>query len=249
VTYNVRLTGNYQSDRDPRLVDSALAVLFRQEPARVRALVASAAIVKRNVDATTAERFRAAIEATGVECAIDEATAPEFEFDIDPPAAVLKPVLREQPISMPPVVVPDDPETTVFDIRRSPRGYPGWILLGVLLLPAFGFGLLILLGVWIAVRAASYTLTNERLLCRTGIISREILELELYRVKDVSFEQGVIGRMLDYGNVSVVASDPDSPDIRLDRVRDPQGIKETIRAAYRASRRREGVHVGERIIE
>jgi membrane protein YdbS with pleckstrin-like domain len=249
VTYNVRLTGSYLADRDPRLADSALAVLFRQEPARVRALVASAAIVKRDVDAPTAERFREAIEATGVECAIDESATEALVFDIEPVTPIVKPVLREQPIPAPVVTVPDDPESTLFDIRRTPRAYPGWIVLGVLLVPAFGAGLLILFGVWVAARTASYTLTSERLLCRSGVIAREIQELELYRVKDVAFEQGLAGRMLGYGNVHVIASDPSTPDIALDRIRAPEEIKETIRTAYRAARRREDVHVGERIVE
>jgi hypothetical protein len=247
--YNVRLTGNYLPDRDPRLVDSALAALFGQEPARVRALVASAAVVQRNVDAPTAERFREAIEATGVECAIDEASSEELVFDIEPPTPVIKPVLREQPIPVPSAAIEEDTETTIFEVRRTARAYPGWITLGVILLPAFGGGLLILLGVWIAVRSASYTLTSERLLCRSGVIAREIQELELYRVKDVAFEQGIVGRMLGYGNVHVIASDPSTPDIALDRIRDPEALKETIRTAYRAARRREGVHVGERIVE
>ena len=113
----------------------------------------------------------------------------------------------------------------------------------------FGVGLLVWLGAWIAWKSAGYQLTNQRLFVRRGLIARKVQELELYRVTDVAFTQGVIERLFGIGTVSVVANDPTTPTLAMPGIADPETVKETIRTAYRRARRAEGVRVGERMVE
>ena len=236
--YNVRLTGAYRPGFAPQAVHDALATLFRQPPERVAELITAGATIKRNIDAETAERFRRAIEATGAVCAIDE---PVTHLAIDLPA---------EPASDPATAPAGaDDEGNIWEGGPSLAAYAGPIALGALLLPVAGVGLLVWLGVWIAWKSASYRLTSQRLFVRKGLLSRRIQELELYRVTDVALDQGVVQRLFGIGTVTVVANDPTTPRLAMPGIAEPETVKETIRSAYRAARRREGVRVGERMVE
>jgi uncharacterized membrane protein YdbT with pleckstrin-like domain len=101
---------------------------------------------------------------------------------------------------------------------------------------------LLFLLVWIRVKSCSYRLTTQRLFVRRGWLARHVDELELYRVKDVAVDQGVLQRLLDYGTIRVLAEDDTTPETALVRIADPRAVKEMIRTQYRAARQREGVH-------
>lgn len=154
-------------------------------------------------------------------------------------------------------------ETDVFNLSPVARAYPGQILLGLVFIglgiglairaqdfswPAWvalvplAFGVLLLLLVWIRVKSCSYRLTTQRLLVRRGWFAKELNELELYRVKDVVVNQGILPRLLGYGTITVLAEDDSTPEVDLVRVSRPTRVKEMIRTQYRAARQREGVH-------
>jgi membrane protein YdbS with pleckstrin-like domain len=156
-----------------------------------------------------------------------------------------------------------DQETDIFILAPSARAFLGQILLGVIcvglaigvairghdfswppwvaLIPLALGGLLLLL-VWIRVKSCSYRLTTQRLFVRRGWLAKHVDELELYRVKDVAVDQGVLQRVLGYGTVTVLTDDDTTPQLDLVRISGPAKVKEMIRTQYRASRRREGVH-------
>jgi membrane protein YdbS with pleckstrin-like domain len=96
--------------------------------------------------------------------------------------------------------------------------------------------------VWIRVKSCSYRLTTQRLFVRRGWLAKHVNELELYRVKDVVVDQGVLQRMLGYGTITVLADDDTTPRVDLVGVSRPTRVKEMLRTQYRAMRRREGVH-------
>ena len=56
---------------------------------------------------------------------------------------------------------------------------------------------------WLRWLSTHIILTNERLITRDGILRRVGRDIPLYRVNDVSFEQGVLDRMLRCGNLIV----------------------------------------------
>ena len=67
--------------------------------------------------------------------------------------------------------------------------------------------LLVALG-WLAVTYINYTsseivVTNKQVTAKVGFISRSTVETRLTKVEGIEVDQGVIGRMLDYGTVRV----------------------------------------------
>jgi membrane protein YdbS with pleckstrin-like domain len=153
-------------------------------------------------------------------------------------------------------------ETDIFKLSPVARAYPGQILLGLVFiglgiglairaqdfawppwvaLVPLALGVLLLLLVWIRVKSCSYRLTTQRMLVRRGWLAKHLNELELYRVKDVVVNQGIVPRLLGYGTVTVLAEDDSTPEVDLVRVSRPTRVKEMIRTQYRAARQREGV--------
>jgi membrane protein YdbS with pleckstrin-like domain len=171
--------------------------------------------------------------------------------------------LIQEPAAAAPIVSDEAKhETDIFRLSPVARAFPGQILLGLIfiglaiglairpqdfswprwvpLIP-LALGLLLLLLLWIRVKSCSYRLTTQRLFVRRGWLAKHVNELELYRVKDVVVDQGVLQRLLGYGTITVLADDDTTPAVDLARISKPTRVKEMIRTQYRAARQREGV--------
>ena len=84
-----------------------------------------------------------------------------------------------------------------------------------------------------------YRLTTHRLFKETGVISRDVNEIELFRVDDVSVHQNVIQRLFNVGTVTVIAPhDQTEPRLEMVGIENPIEVKEQIRTYVR--RRRTG---------
>ena len=81
------------------------------------------------------------------------------------------------------------------------RAHPFWFILFVLLIAAFGLGLLILLYWYIKTRATALTVTEHELLYEKGILSKERLSVSLRHVRSVQINQSFVNRILGVGTV------------------------------------------------
>ena len=86
------------------------------------------------------------------------------------------------------------------------------IVLGIVLLPVLGLGLVLLAWVWIIYSTTEIAITNKRIIAKFGFISRSTIEINLPKVESVQVDQSVMGRMLDYG--TVVFSGAGTPEFR-----------------------------------
>ncbi|QNN52815.1 PH domain-containing protein [Nocardioides mesophilus] len=69
-------------------------------------------------------------------------------------------------------------------------------------------GVLAVFGLWpyLRWRGRTYTITNERLLTRRGVVRRHGRDIPLSRINDVAFEQGMFDRMSGAGTLKVSAA-------------------------------------------
>jgi len=75
----------------------------------------------------------------------------------------------------------------------------GWIA-GV----AIGvIGFVLLLAPWIKASTSEFAITNKRVLIKVGLIRRHSLELLLQKVEGIGVDQGILGRILGYGTITV----------------------------------------------
>lgn len=76
------------------------------------------------------------------------------------------------------------------------------ILLGVILTPIV-IGLVLLVMVYIRYKTTELAITNQRVVVKTGLISRKIIEINIGKVESVEVTQTVLGRLFDFGSLSI----------------------------------------------
>lgn len=80
------------------------------------------------------------------------------------------------------------------------------IAVGVLLLPAFGLGLIFLAVAYVRHRSTELAITNRRVILKTGFISRHTNEINLVKVESIQVQQNLFGRIFDYGTVVIAGT-------------------------------------------
>lgn len=81
----------------------------------------------------------------------------------------------------------------------------GWSTITLYVIGGVGLVLVAWLSVWpwLKWRTMHYVFTNERVILREGVFSRDGRDIPLGRVNDVSFSHSLIGRMLGYGTLTI----------------------------------------------
>lgn len=87
------------------------------------------------------------------------------------------------------------------------------------------------------VKHTRYILTSQRFRQETGIFSKNIEEVELYRILDTAVDQDFLDRILGIGTVTINSSDERQPVIRLAHIHHPRDVREKFRQLAEARRR------------
>ena len=116
----------------------------------------------------------------------------------------------------------------------------GWSIFGVGAIVLWG-GLFLLL----AYRRLSvkYRLTSQRLFHEQGVLRRVTDRIEVIDIDDVTFEQGIIERMLDVGTIRITSSDRSSPELSMPGIDNVKEVADTIDHARRTERQRRGLFI------
>ena len=56
---------------------------------------------------------------------------------------------------------------------------------------------------WLEINTTELALTNRRVISKTGVISQQTSELQVDQIESVEVKQGLFGRILNYGTVTV----------------------------------------------
>ena len=98
-------------------------------------------------------------------------------------------------------------------------------LLGVILLPLFGFGLVFFLIAYIRFKSTELAITNKRVIAKFGFISRSTVEINLPKIGSIQVHQGIFGRIFNYG--SLVISGAGSPKAPIPGIAQPLEFRKT----------------------
>ena len=85
----------------------------------------------------------------------------------------------------------------------------------------------------------SYALTDKRLLIISGIFTKTVDEIELFRVVDSVSNQSMIDMWADIGDVTVTSSDQ-TGTIVMKKVPNPHYLRDTLRRQYMHARNAKG---------
>ncbi|MDT4994344.1 MAG: hypothetical protein QOH97_4236 [Actinoplanes sp.] len=77
--------------------------------------------------------------------------------------------------------------------------------IGVAVVGVLGLAIGLRRGVWplLVWRCTHYIFTDERILLQSGVLSRDRRDLPLARINDHAMSQSLLGRLLDYGRMTV----------------------------------------------
>jgi uncharacterized membrane protein YdbT with pleckstrin-like domain len=86
-------------------------------------------------------------------------------------------------------------ETVVFETRL--HGVTFFTLRSV-----FTFSL----AAWFDRSLSEFVITNRRIIIKTGFIARKTFEMNLSKIESVNVDQTVMGRILNYGSITIIGS-------------------------------------------
>jgi uncharacterized membrane protein YdbT with pleckstrin-like domain len=119
------------------------------------------------------------------------------------------------------------------------------------LLPSIAHWLLAILTVGLALivfvvrsRGTHYRVTTQRVIVETGLLSKRLDQIDLYRIHDYVVERPIGQRLVGTGNLVLATVDRSTPAVRLAGLStDVVQLYERLRAATEAEKRRRGVRV------
>jgi len=62
-----------------------------------------------------------------------------------------------------------------------------------------------LVGAYMRSKSSEFVVTNRRIMLKTGVLRRKLVELQLNRAEGLSVDQGIIGRMFNFGSIIVTS--------------------------------------------
>jgi len=75
-----------------------------------------------------------------------------------------------------------------------------------LVVPVLVVALIHFLALWIVRWTTEIAVTDRRVIYKTGLIRRETNEMNMDKVESVKVDQSILGRLLDYGDVTVLGT-------------------------------------------
>ena len=94
---------------------------------------------------------------------------------------------------------------------------------------------------YLRIRCTRYRLTSERLTISTGVLNRNVQDMELFRVKDSELARPLLLRLVGLGIVKLVTTDASTPLVCLRAVRQSSQLREKIRTQVNVMRQRRRV--------
>lgn len=106
------------------------------------------------------------------------------------------------------------------------------IAAGVVLTPVFGLGLVFLGVAYVRYKSVELAVTTRRIIVKHGFIRRQTMEMNLGKVESLQVEQGVLGRMFNFGTLIIAGTG--SSHTPLSGIADPLGFRKAFIEAQEA---------------
>jgi uncharacterized membrane protein YdbT with pleckstrin-like domain len=103
-------------------------------------------------------------------------------------------------------------EKVIYEARISVWSLLPILIAGLIFLFLWGFGLLFWLAAFIRYKTTELAFTNKRVIAKFGFISRQTVELNLAKVETLQVNQGILGRIFNFGTLVISgAGNPQAP--------------------------------------
>ena len=86
------------------------------------------------------------------------------------------------------------------------------LALGLVLLPAFGLGLIFLIMAYVRYKTTELAITTKRVIVKFGLIRRRTIEININKVESIQVDQEILGRVFNFGTLVISgAGNPQAP--------------------------------------
>jgi hypothetical protein len=124
-------------------------------------------------------------------------------------------------------------EEVFFEGRPAAIGNVAHLLV-VILTAGLGF-----IYFWLKTLGTSYRVTSQRVIVETGLFSKRVDQLDLYRIVDFVVERSFGQRIMGTGTITIDSMDKTTPVTRIEGIRaNVMGLYERLRAAAEVEKQR-----------
>lgn len=92
-----------------------------------------------------------------------------------------------------------------------------------------------------------YSLSEDRIFLETGLLTVNLDEILLYRIRDISLRITLWQRIFGVGSVKLVSSDKTTPEVELKNIKHPREVKELIHKQVEEMKLARRMRIGEMI--
>jgi uncharacterized membrane protein YdbT with pleckstrin-like domain len=114
-------------------------------------------------------------------------------------------------------------EKVIYTGRISLWSLAPLIVLGLSTVPFLGLGLIFWIMAFIRYKTTELAITNKRVIAKFGFISRQTIELNISKVESIQVNQGILGRIFNYG--TLVISGAGNPQAPIPGISDPMSFR------------------------
>jgi uncharacterized membrane protein YdbT with pleckstrin-like domain len=114
-------------------------------------------------------------------------------------------------------------ETVIYEGKVSVWSLLPLIVLGALTIAFMGLGLIFWIAAAIKYISTELAITNKRVIAKFGFISRKTIEINLAKIESIQVDQGIIGRIFNFG--SLVVSGAGNPQAPIPGISEPMQFR------------------------
>ncbi|WP_018137896.1 MULTISPECIES: PH domain-containing protein [unclassified Thioalkalivibrio] len=108
------------------------------------------------------------------------------------------------------------------------RNHPFGFIFSVLLIAAFGLGLLILLWWYLQTRSVRLRIDADQVHLEEGLLSKSHVDLDIGQIRTVKVDQSFWNRIFRVGEIAVYTTG-DNPEFRVSGIPDPHRVRDYVR--------------------
>lgn len=120
----------------------------------------------------------------------------------------------------------NDGEVLIYRARLSRGWFWSRAVLGVLLLPVAGLGVMVWLLMAVRIHSTEIGVTSQRVVCKIGLFRRAINEVPLRKIESVLVVQGILSRLVGSGTLRVRGTG--ETNLLLESVEAPLDVRRAI---------------------
>jgi len=122
-----------------------------------------------------------------------------------------------------------EPEKKIWVGHPSGLYYLAYWVFGILLLPFYGIGLVLIIYAILDQRTRVFTHTSRKVMAEVGIISRTTNEVAIRDIRSINMNQSILERIFGLGSVQIGSAGTGGIEIRFIGIKNPAKVRDAIR--------------------